>query len=50
MPAAVAVSPPVKIPKAPCSSTAIFTPPAMAYQNPVKGVVAPAPANFTRGS
>lgn len=47
MPAAPAVSPPVKIPKKPSSSTAFFTPFARVHPNPLKGIVAPAPAKST---
>lgn len=50
IPAALAVSPPVKIPKSPFSFTASRIPFAMVYPKPVSGTVAPAPAKLTSGS
>ena len=48
MPPALALSPPVKIPKNPFCFTASITPFARLFPNPVKGTVAPHPANLTR--
>ena len=45
MPAAVLVSPPVNAPRTPISCTAFFTPLVSAWPKPVRGTVAPAPAN-----
>ena len=49
VPAAPAVNPPVNTPKKPSSSTALRTPSDSAQPNPVKGTVAPQPANSASG-
>ena len=49
IPPAEAAMPPVKAPSNPFSTTAACTPLAREYPNPVKGTVAPAPANSTSG-
>ena len=50
IPPAADLTPPMKAPNTPLSCTANFTPLLKLYPNPVKGTVAPAPANLTRGS
>ena len=50
IPAAVAFKPPVRAPKNPSSLDASIAPCAKAWPNPLKGMVAPAPASSTRGS
>ena len=49
-PTAHEVNPPVNNPKNPCSSIAFFMPFHKTLPNPVRGTVAPAPANLTKGS
>ena len=49
IPPAAAFNPPVKIPKNPCALIASRTPFASVYPKPVRGTVAPAPANSTNG-
>lgn len=49
IPPAVPVSPPVRIPIFPFSSTAFRTPSIREYPNPVSGTVAPNPAKSTNG-
>ena len=46
-PTAHEVNPPVKSPRNPCSSIAFFIPFHKTLPNPVRGTVAPAPANLT---
>ena len=50
IPPAVALKPPVKMPRNPSLVIASFTPFARLYPKPVRGTVAPAPAYSTRGS
>ena len=49
-PTAHEVNPPVNSPRNPCSSIAFFIPFHKTLPNPVRGTVAPAPANLTNGS
>ena len=50
IPAAPAVKPPVNAPSTPRSATALRTPPASRFPNPVSGTLAPAPAQRANGS
>ena len=49
-PAAAAVSPPVSMPDMPRTPICSFTPVQSRYPNPGNGTVAPAPAQFAKGS
>ena len=49
IPPALAFKPPINMPRNPFSSTASRTPLARMLPNPVKGTLAPAPANSTKG-